>query len=258
MEALTISSVVGPAIGALIAIIGICVQSILQTKARQAEERWKLKTNILLAAVSHFSEVKVAIMKTASKPSADLEFFGDASIVGKVTTVASNKTIQAITSYNAELSKLFLPLVEKSLPIKNLAAAIENLTKLHDQESSSIAKILAEMQAYNLRGHDDPHYFERLQQQYKHHEGTAHYLNSERDKKWEKHNALALALTSEGVTALASLAEFEVAAVSAIRTELEMDFDEQSYRRSLNELNSDLERQFQGFLNRLPAAVQNA
>jgi len=114
--------------------------------------------------------------------------------------------------------------------------------------------MLNEMTAYNLRGDRDPRLWQALQDNFDHHSSQIDKFIQERDSKYTELNRAMKALFVKCMEASISLSNLEIKAITCIRKELNMPFNESEYRNTIEATNSKMEAEFSKFLVRVPDA----
>ena len=255
MQELITDTVVGAIIGSCITLVGVWLISHYQSKSRKEDREHALKSEIYMAAVEQFVTTKLMLMKLPNISQEEFErSLAQGVATAKLTVVATNETVQAVTELSVGIDQKLLSLLPEKLPLDNLRTDIQVLSNQLDGSFQNQNQMLNEMTAYNLRGDSDPRLWQALQNNFDHHSSQIDKFIQEQDSKHAELNRAMKELSVKCMEALISLSNLEIKAITCIRKELNMPFNESEYRNTIEATNSKMEAEFSKFLVRLPNA----
>lgn len=253
MDNLITDTVVGAAVGSFITLVGIFISNHFHSQSRKEDREHQVKSEIFMEATEQLALTKLMLMKL---PNMNMEEFNDTSATSvataKLAVVATNATVQAVTELSTAIGEQFLRLLPEKLPLETLKTDIQILSNQLDGSFQKQNQMLNEMTAYNLRGDNDPRLWQALQDNFDHHTQQINSIIDERKQKYAHLNQLIKEFTVKCIEAAIGLSDLEVIAISNIRKELNMPFDEAHYRETINTTNAKLELEFSKFLVKIP------
>ncbi len=255
VQDLITDTVVGAAVGSFITLVGLLVSNHYQSQSKKDDREHKVKSDIFMEAAEQLALTKLMLMKL---PNMNMEEFNSASAqtvaTAKLAVVASSNTVQAVTELSAAIGERFLKLLPEKLPLESIKTDIQILSNQLDGSFQKQNQMLNEMTAYNLRGDNDPRFWQQLQKNFDHYSGQIDSYIKERDEKNIQLNQLMKEFVVKCMEATVSLSNLEVRAIRSIRAELNMPFDEAHYRETIEASNSKMELEFSKFLVKVPNA----
>lgn len=249
-------TVVGAVIGSCITLVGVWLTNHYQSKSRKEDREHALKSEIYMAAAEQLVTTKLMLMKLPNISQEEMERSSAQGVAtAKLTVVATNETVQAVTELSAAIAQNLLSLLPEKLPLDNLRTDIQILSNQLDGSFQKQNQMLNEMTAYNLRGDSDPRLWQTLQDNFDHHSSQIDKFIQERDSKYTDLNRAMKELFVKCIEASIGLSNLEIKAITCIRKELNMPFNESEYRNTIEATNSKMEAEFSKFLVRVPDAA---
>lgn len=253
MQELITDTVIGAMIGATITLIGIWLTNHFQLLNLKKERVQSLKTEIFLEASGQLVLSKMLITKLPVVSNDEMDSMQAQGVAtAKLSIVATNETVQAVTKLSAAISQKILSLLPEKLPLDELKTSIQILSNELDRSFQKQNHMLNEMTAYNLRQDNNLELWKSLEQAFNYHSQQIDHIINERDQKYTEFNQLHKELLIKCIEATISLTEYEINAIEAIRNELEMPFDRNCYEQTVNETNTKMEAEFSKFLIKIP------
>ena len=253
MQELITDTVIGAAMGSIITLIGIWLSNYYQSKSKKDDREHKLKSEIYMAAAEQLVIAKQLLMKLPNISNDEIERFSAHSLsTAKLSVIASNNTVQAVTELSTSIAMNILTLLPEKLPLDNLRIDIDILSNQLDASFQKQNQMLNEMTAFNLRGDGDLRLWQTLQDNFDYHSGQINNYIIERDSNYAELNQRMKELFVICLEASVSLSDLEIKALTCIRNELDMPFNETEYRRIIEATNSKMEAEFSKFLIRMP------
>ena len=256
VQDLITDTVVGAIIGSCITLVGIWLANHYQSKARKEDREHTLKSEIFMAAAEQLVATKLMLMKLPNISQEEMERASAQGVAtAKLTVVASNATVQAVTELSAAIAQKLLTLLPEKLPLDNLRTDIQILSNQLDGSFQKQNQMLNEMTAYNLRGDADARLWQTLQNNFEHYSAQIDQHIRDRDEKYTQLNRAMKELFVKCMEASISLSDLEIKAITCIRDELNMPFNESEYRNTIEANNTKMEAEFSKFLVRVPDAA---
>lgn len=253
MQELITDTVVGAIIGSSITLFGVWISNHYQSKTRKEDREHNLKSEIYMKAAEQLVTSKLMIMRLPNASQEEMQVSSDQGVaIAKLSVIASNETVQAVTELSGAIAQQLLQLLPEKIPLDNLQTDIQILSSQLDGSFQKQNQMLNEMTAYNLRGDNDPRLWKTLQKNFDHYSSQINEIIEERDGKYIELNNLMKQLFVKCIEASISLSELEVKAISCVRNELDMPFDEGKYRSTIESNNAKMEAEFSKFLVRVP------
>jgi hypothetical protein len=153
--------------------------------------------------------------------------------IAKVPIVGSTKTIEALQNFSNEMSAAFFRLAiphSRLVAIKQQIAGVDRLTAASFNERD---RLLEMMKQYNFDGSSDDRKWEFLTHSFRSETSSIESRAAERNNLVQQLLLQQLAVLNECIAQTEALSEILVPVISAVREELELPFDEQTYRQGL-------------------------
>lgn len=243
----------GAGLGSLITLFGVWLSNNNERKLRKEEREHLTKREIYLKAAEEITIAKALLMKIPTIDPSEIESRLSVGVeLAKIHIIGNNYTVNAITELQSYLTKNFLSLIPQMNPISNLRIDINILNKQVDSSAQKQNQMLNEMTAYNLRGDTDPTMWKRLQENFEFHSNNINKFMEESKKKNAQMIQMQKELMIKCLEISIGMSELEIEAIKSVRMELDLDFDEEAYRKQIKEKNSELETEFSKFLIKIP------
>lgn len=230
----SIIGVIGLIVGSIISIVGLFLSNFLQSKSARKERLHNVKAELFMQAIEEIVQTKAILTKLPSTKLADLNSPTPIA-TSKITTIATNETLQAINNISSSVGAKLLQLVPKKVLIERLQTDLDILSKNLDKDFEEQSEYIKKMTEHNLSAIPQPRYFETLQRL---NDDVSKRINEklkEQEVKQQRLNQDLKIFVTECVSESSSLLELEVIAISKIREELGMDFDEINFKKNLKE-----------------------
>ncbi len=252
VQNLITDTVVGAGLGSFITLVGVLLNNYYQSKIRKKDREHALKSKIYMSAAEQLVAAKLVLMKLPNISQQEMEEISIQGIAtAKLTVVATNETVQAVTELSSAIAQKLLALLPQKLPLDNLKTEIQILSAQLEGSFQKQNQMLNEMTAYNLRGESDSRLWQTLQDNFDYHSRQIDHLIQERDLKYIELNNTMKQLFVKCMEAAISLSDLEIKAITCIRDELDMPFDESAYRNIIEATNIKMEAEFSKFLVRV-------
>ncbi len=185
IQELITDTVVGASIGSVITLFGVWITNRFQQKSMEKDREFKLKSELYMSAIEEINQLKILLCKLPHVSQKEIDSIKGAALA-KLTVIATNETVQAITEFSTAINVKILHLMPEKISLDNLR--------------------------YNI-------------------------MEKDNDEKNAQLNKGTNELFIKGIKATISLTELEVTAISCIRKELNLPFNEAKYRNIVQKAN---------------------
>lgn len=225
-------AIIGAGIGSTITLFGIIINNWFQLRSANISRKRSLKTDIFLSTVEHLMRRRLLLVKIPSLSNEEMENLATegGSAVAKLSVVADNDTIKAVNKLSVAYTDKLFKLLPKRLPIENLRAEVKILTAQLDGNFQRQNRMLNEMVSFNKNGIGDPNIWREMKASFDNCVSQASSLRQSLSAKNEMLNREVALFSASCLSEAMALTDLEVTAVSCLRKELKLPFDEDEYR----------------------------
>jgi hypothetical protein len=260
----------GIVIGSLFTVIGVILTNASNTKRlrlqHEHEQRLENKERDLsmrretyMAAMEAISAGMVAIGKfgeiTVSQQELWQSYFEKSPAIGKVTIVGRDETIKAMANFSSELTGAFFRLEAKRSDLdiswKRFSVLEENIN-LATKEQDRLRAIMDE---YRAEGHEGKPKWNLVQKKYDAEKHKIERLTAEQESI-QFYPAL-MSMIEKSMEEIAMLDRLLPGLIRLMREELELPFDEENYRRIVEENHRKQAEFLQAFMQETSAEEEN-
>lgn len=225
------------------------------------EREMTLRKEVFLAAAEAVAAGMNAIGRFANLDLTNDQISGDyiekSPAIAKVHVIAKAETIQAMVNFTGELSALFLKLFAKRFELmekRSSIALIDNQVAEFGKERDRVLELIKQ---HNIEGIVDDRRWNVLQANF---DFEQKRINEALDRRAEIAGTLQpkhLEFIRECVNHSATLGKLIIPILSAVRAELEIQFDDHTYHELFNNSTArQLEATDEFINNFIPAAIQ--
>lgn len=211
-----------------------------------------LRTEVFLDAAEAISAGMKAISRISNLDLTNDQIIGDYSekspAIAKVHVIANSETIESIAHFVSELESLYLRLFARRFVLvseKNDIQLIDNQVAEFGKERDRFLEMIKQ---YNIEDAADPRRWKVLQDNFQFEQDRITNNLSHRAELVEKLRPKHLEFLRDCVNESALLSMLIVPVLKAVRTELELQFDDHTYRTLLNESASKLQHAIEDFM----------
>ena len=248
IQELITDTVVGASIGSVITLFGVWITNRFQQKSMEKDREFKLKSELYMSAVEEINQLKMLLCKFPHVSQKEMDSIKGGALA-KLTVIATNETVQAITEFSAALNVKILHLIPEKIPLDKLRSEIQIISSQFERTIKKHDQTLNTMNTYN---ENDPTFWKKLQGDLDHYSSQIDKMAKDNNKKNAQLNKGIKELYIKGIEAVISLIELEVRAISCVRKELNLPFDEDEYRNIVQNADKKMEAEFSKFLVRIP------
>lgn len=236
-------------------------QFVHEREQKTKDREMSLRKEVFLAAAEAIAAGTNAIGRFANLDLPNDQITNDymekAPAIPKVHVIAKTKTVQAIANFTGELGAVFLKLFARRYELM----AEKNQIHIFDNQIAEFGKerdrILEMIKQHNIEGIVDDRRWEILQNNFEFEQNRSNEALARRSELGKSLYPKQLEFMRECVTETAKLGKLLVPLLSAVREELELPFDEESYRQVMEDGMSKQELAIDGFVRKfMPVAAQ--
>jgi hypothetical protein len=254
-------TVLGIVIGSFFTVIGVILTNASNTKRlrlqheheqrlESKERDLKMRRETYMAAMEAISAGMTAVGKFAELSLSEQElwqpYFEKSPAIGKVLIVGRNDTIKAMANFSSELTGTFLRLSAKrsSLDViwKRYSALEENI-QTASREQDRLQTIMDEYRAENV---EDEEKWDYVKLKYQVEQQKIDRLTTEQEAM--QFTPALMGLIQKSMDEIKKLDHMLPGLIKLMREELELPFDEENYRKILEETYKRQAEYFQSFV----------
>lgn len=243
----------GIMIGSLFTIIGVLLTNASNTKRLRIQHEHERNLANKTRALNLRRDVYMAAMEAISTGMVAVSRFGDAATpyqqlmqsytdrspaISQVTIVGSDKTIEAVATFNQELTGTFLRLSSKREQLAALERRMTSLAQEIERSEQEQAQLLHLMQMNQTASVEDATEnsdteLGNREERYARVRRHIEMLRAEETAIEEQLYARQIELVQQSVREVSALDRLLIPVISLMRAELELPFNEQFYTRLL-------------------------
>lgn len=261
----------GVVIGSFFSIAGVALTNRASDKRLRAqfeherEQKTKdremaLRKEVYLAAAEAISAGTNAISRF---PNLDLlndqitkDYLEKAPAISKVHVIAKTKTVQAIANFTGELGAVFLKLYARRYELMAEKSKIHIFDNQIAEFGKERDRMLEMIKQHNIEGVIDDRRWKILQNNFEFEQNRSNEAIARRGELGKSLYEKQLEFMRECVSETAKLGKLLVPLLSAVREELELPFDEESYRLVVEDGISKQELAIDGFVRKFMPTAQ--
>lgn len=254
LQNLITDTVIGAALGSFITIVGVWVSNYYQSASQKVDREYKLKSELYMQAAEQLAQLKILLLKLPTLPQVQMDAMleQNCTATSKITVIASDETVQTVSSLISAWGEKFLKLLPDRIPINNLNIDIQILSSNLEGCFQKQNQMLNEMTAFNLRSDTNRILWQKLQDNFDHHSKQIETLTEKREQKYALLNQATKELVIKCIESVISLTDLEIRAVKAIKKELKIEFNAESYRQNIEASNKKMVAELSKFLVKIP------
>ncbi|MBI4825332.1 MAG: hypothetical protein HY807_02780 [Nitrospirae bacterium] len=230
-------------------------QLLHDAQQRDRERSMELKREVYLKATEAITVNHMILMKLTNLNVQELEiaqqFSNAAATIAKVNIIASTKTVNAVSDLSSELGENYLQLLAQRIPLVQRKANIEVLNILINKFSSERDQMIELMKKSNIQGNYDERLWKVINDNFEFAGEQIKKYSNERDQLLALNNQELVNFTKDCFQASKKVGNFFIPAIQAIREEMDIPFDEDGYKDTIERSWSKAERSMSKFIEEL-------
>jgi len=235
-------------VGSFITIVGVLISNQSNTKRLMLQLKHDASEN----AIERSSELRRAVYLDAAeeltKASSHLASLAQIDIVkenladglnglfavfAKLQLVAEPKTALLVNKLGGAYSELFMKILPKLMPLKNLQSDISINDDFYNQKFAESSKILLKISDFNETSQADIDIFNALKNKLTETQKQAQLYADNRNSAWKSFNNLHLDFLRELLIEMRAIGEMQIPVMIAIRQDLGLTSQLQDFRKQL-------------------------
>jgi hypothetical protein len=246
--------------GSGLTLLGVFVQLRHDAKQRNNERQMRLRRDVYLPAAE---QLTATIGYVAKLPNVDLDNQGEMepisgfmSAAAKINIIGSNETIAATNALVGKVSSVVLQLMPKKLPLVKLKHEIKVYEKIVTDCEARTQRALADMRALNFSKESDQGLWKLVKSDFERAQQDSEKYRNELATKWDQYMKLFCDMLIECVECSKQIQDFITPALIAIRKELRLPFDQEQYRKLVEQVNREGKQAFDNFVAELKKDIK--
>jgi len=224
---------------------------------RENERLMELRKTVYLEAVEAISKNYMIVAQMSDLELADKEiievFANSSASINKVNLIGTQKTVCAMSKLSSELSRVYLMLSAKRLPLIKRKTDIKILDNMIEVSSREKDRILKMMKEFNLQGIKDERQWNVINENYGFENTQSKEFMSERDLLVEGNKKEICDYSMKCYKSLKEVGTLTANAIAAVREEMNLEFDGESFKELMEKLYRNGEECLEEFLGELKA-----
>ena len=219
---------------------------------KDADRKHELRQSVYLSAVEELTLAQQHLMNLSNidiavnNPADKLTGFFVATT--KACLVASDETAKTITELLTAYSETFFSLLAKTFPIQNARIDRNIQNDAYERYSAEVSRILASMTQFNEESKADSVVWNALSRNLDFNRKQADIAAEARRKSWDQLNRLKVSFAKKALSESKAIGMLTIPAIVAIRLELGIPSDIDSYHAEFKKRFSQMEVQLDKFL----------
>ena len=267
----TIPDVVWAAvIASLLTICGVLVtnrgnrralkeQLLHDAQQRDRERNMELRRDVYLEATEAITTNHMVLMRLTNLEIPDSElgqqFSESAAAISKVSVIGSADTVRAVSELSTELGVRYLQLTAKRLPLIDRKDDIDILNEFIQKSSLEQDRLIELMKEMNLQGNPDERRLAAITRNFEFQQEQSEKYAVERDQLEQENRKELVQFTRDCVQASKDVGKYIVPAVRTVRKEMDLPFEEEEYRATLERSWKTTERSLSDFIDKIASSA---
>jgi len=204
---------------------------------RDRERRMELRRQVYLEAAeamtANYLIISMLPNLTITDSYLSKQFSDSAVSISKVNVIGSNDTVKAVSELSTAIATKYLQLTARRLPLVQRQQEINVQNDLLARSAAERGHMIESMKEFNLKGLGDKRLWEVINKNFKFEQNRCEeYINKIEELK-KRNSQEQIKLLLECLEVSKEVSEHFVPAISAIRKEMDIPFDEHAYREIL-------------------------
>lgn len=206
-------------------------------KQRDKERQMDIRRQVYLEAAEAITANYLIINKLPNLMITDADIskqFSDSAVsISKVNVIGSDSTVKAVSELSTAISQKYLHLTAKRLPLVQRQQEINIQNGLLEKSAAERDRMLELMKEYNLQGSVDKRLWDVINNNFEFEKKRSDEYISKIDKLAKINGREQIQLALECLEASKEISGLFIPAINSVRKEMEIPFDEQAYRETL-------------------------
>lgn len=222
---------------------------------RDKERKMELRRQVYLEAAEAITANYLIINKLPDLSITDSylskQFSDSAASISKVNIIGSDDTVKAVSELSTIIATKYLQLTVKRIPLLQRQQEINVQNGLLTRSAAERDRMIELMKEFNLKGMGDKRLWEVINKNFEFEQKRCNEYISKINELQKIINQEQIQLSLECFEASKEVSEYFIPAVSAIRKEMDIPFDERAYRELLQKSWQVGKDSVQEFINKI-------
>jgi len=224
-------------------------------KERENVRLMELRKSVYLESVEAISRNHLIVAQMPNLELSDYEivqvFEKSSSSISKVNLVGSESTVRAMSKLSSELGAIYMKLSAKRLPLISRKVDIEILDGLIEKSSKERDRAIEMMKEFNIQGADDERLWSVIKRNFEFEAEQLEKYYSDRDSLSALNSAEIMQYSRECFGLLKVISPLIGDAISAVRDEMKLPFDGESFKEIMEEAYGKSEKCLEEFFSEI-------
>lgn len=234
-------------------------QLLHDAQQRDRERNMELRRDVYLEGAEAITKNHMVLMRLPNLeiPDSKLgqEFSESAAAISKVSVIGSADTVRAVTELSTELGVKYLQLTAKRIPLVDRKDDVDILNELIQESSVEQDRSIELMKEMNLQGNPDERRLAVINRNFEFEKEQSKKYSAERDQLEQENRKELVQFIRNCFQASKDVGKYMVPAVSAVRKEMDLGFEEEEYRATLERSWKTTERSLSDFIDKIASST---
>lgn len=200
----------------------------------------EIRRQVYLDAAEAITENHLILMKISDLGVSDSDlskqFSKSVSVISKVYAIGSSKTVKTVSELTSAISKKYLLLIAERIPLVKRKHEIEIQNELIMKASAERDQMIEIMKTVNLQGIQDDRLMGIAERNFKFQQEEVSKLLEKRNQLMEINGKEQIQLGMKCFQASREVSEYFPPAINSVRGEMDIPFDEEAYKHTIEQL----------------------
>jgi hypothetical protein len=208
-----------------------------ESSQKDRERNMEIRRQVYLDAAEAITENHLILMKMSDLGISDSDlskqFSKSAAIISKVYAIGSAKTVKTVSELTSAIGSRYLLLIAERIPLIQRKHEIEIQNELIMKASAERDQMIEIMKNVNLQGIQDDRLMSVAERNFKFQQDQVSKLLDKRNQLIEINGKEQIQLAMKCFQASREVSEYFAPAINSVREEMDIPFDEEAYRNTI-------------------------
>jgi hypothetical protein len=226
-----------------------------ESHQKDRDRNMEIRRQVYLDAAEALTENHLLLMKLSDLGISDTEisnrFAKSAATISKVYAIGSAKTVKTVTELTSAIGSKHLFLAAERLPLIRRKSDMDIQNELITKSSSERDQMLEVMKNINIQGIRDNRMMSVVERNFKYHQEKISEYIAKRNELQEINGKAHIELVVKCFQAYKEVNDYYPPAISAVREEMDLPFEEASYRQTIERSYEVAEKSLTEFIEKV-------
>ena len=224
-------------------------------KERKMDLRRQVYLEVAEAITANYTILNRFPDLTVTDSDLSKQFSNSAVSISKVNVIGSDRTIKAVSDLSLAISRKYLELTAKRLPLVQRQQEINMQNRFLTQSAAERDRMIELMKEYNLQGSEDKRLWNVINNNFEFEKKRCDEFIAKINELRRINSQGQIQLSLECFEASKEISKFFIPAISAVREEMGIPFDADSFRKVLEGSWKLSQQSVSEFFNRITGKV---